>query len=1042
MNDTEILIEALQIDSSSEREAFLARECRGDSKKLAAIRRVLALESDLKKKFADRNDAELRRHIKELLSAEGRPPSSAVDEATGVMPAAPNEQDPRLAETSDARSAMSEGITIAGRYVLQSRIGEGGMGEVWVAKQIAPVKRKVAVKLIKRGMDSRAVIARFELERQTLAMMDHPNIARVLDGGVTESGQLFFVMELVNGLPLTKFADESKLTTVERLELFVPICQAVQHAHQKGIIHRDLKPANIMVTLIDGRPVPKVIDFGVAKATAGNQTDLSVDTQFGAVIGTLEYMSPEQAGFSGVDIDTRADIYSLGVVLYELLTGLRPIDKTRLKEAGLAEMIRIIKEEDPSRPSTRLSTNESLPSLAAIRRINPRKLTALLKGELDWVIMKCLEKSRDRRYDTANGLARDIQRFLSGEAVEARPASVGYRLSKFLRRNKGPMVASVLVLMALVAGVTGTTWGWIEARRQAEAARIEALTQLAISNFLRDDILAQASSYTQSESIFQPDPDLKVKTALDRAASRVNERFAEQPLVAAALHRTIGRAYADIGDYQAGQPHLEKSLELYRDHGRANSPDAFLVMLDMGTLRMQQARLDQAEELLTAARDGFRKDGNETRESLVTASLLANCYEQQARNKHDSEKREVAKKLYLETLASQRRLLGESDPAVSRTLFGLAMFYRFESAATANPKLLDLAETTLQQAIDLSKSLPSGHPEMLRLRYGLALIALDKNQYDRALEIREAVLAGCIQTFGEVNADTVRAMDALATNYMTINRLEEAERYLLRSLAIRRQMYGNDHPVTQHAIFSTGQFYFNAGNMKEAEPFYRERLENRRRLHGEDAVDTHLAGRDLAIIYASLNRADEAQELLAQAISGFKKHLNDNDPIVALTREYQADVLMSLARHDEALAIYLNGVEILRKQPNPDPIDLASSIASLGQCQLIVQKFEDAEASFRESTELFTKYIPTAWPSFVYKAKIGVALAGQKKFAEAEPILLESFEALKVRRASAPPEFYLQTIQAIIQLYEAMEKPDEAERWQQELNAALGPVPK
>ena len=306
--------------------------------------------------------------------------------------------------TREYRGAYAEGVVIADRYILLEKIGEGGMGEVWVAKQTEPVKRKVALKLIKTGMDSRAVLQRFEQERQALAMMDHPNIARVLDGGMTPSGQPFFVMELVNGLPLTQVLRRGQADAHERLELFVPICQAVQHAHQKGIVHRDLKPANILVTIIDGRPVPKVIDFGVAKAIGGKLTDESMSTQFGAVVGTLEYMSPEQAGFSGEDIDTRADIYSLGVILYELLTGLRPIDAKRLKKAALTEMIRIIREEEPSKPSTRLSTDESLPSLAALRQTEPRKLMSLLRGDLDWVVMKCLEKQRDRRYETANGL--------------------------------------------------------------------------------------------------------------------------------------------------------------------------------------------------------------------------------------------------------------------------------------------------------------------------------------------------------------------------------------------------------------------------------------------------------------------------------------------------------------------------------------------------------------------------------------------------------------------------------------------------------------
>ena len=368
------------------------------------------------------------------------------------------------------------------------------MGEVWVAKQTEPVKRKVALKLIKTGMDSRAVLARFEQERQALAMMDHPNIAGVLDGGLTPGGQPFFVMELVNGLPLTKFCDEAKLTPKERLELFVPICQAVQHAHQKGIVHRDLKPANILVTLIDGKPVPKVIDFGVAKATGGKLTDESMSTQFGAVVGTLEYMSPEQAAFSGVDIDTRADIYSLGVILYELLTGLRPIDAKRLKNAALAEMIRIIQEEQPSKPSTRLSTDESLPSLAAMRHTEPKRLIALLRGELDWVVMKCLEKSRERRYETVNGLARDIQRYLADQPVEARPPSTGYRLSKFLRRNKGPVLAASLVLLALVAGLALASYGFVRAKSErdiADKARIEAQAQKEIADKASIKALAQ-----------------------------------------------------------------------------------------------------------------------------------------------------------------------------------------------------------------------------------------------------------------------------------------------------------------------------------------------------------------------------------------------------------------------------------------------------------------------------------------------------------------------------------------------------------------------
>ncbi|HND56584.1 MAG TPA: serine/threonine-protein kinase, partial [Pirellulaceae bacterium] len=331
----------------------------------------------------------------------------------------------------------------------------------------------VALKLIKAGMDSRRVLHRFEQERQALALMDHPHIARALDGGITPSGQPFFVMELVNGLPLTRFCDEMKLTPDARLELFLPICQAVQHAHQKGIVHRDLKPANILVTMLDGKPVPKIIDFGVAKALSGKLTDETLSTGFGAVVGTVEYMAPEQAGFSGDDVDTRADIYSLGVMLYELLTGLRPLDSKRLRQAALTEVIRIIHEEEPSKPSTRLSTDEALPSLAALRQTEPRKLMALLRGELDVVVMKCLEKQRDRRYETANELARDIQRYLADEVVEARPPSAGYRLRKFVRRNPLQLALAGSILLLIAGGVSFAWWQNKQAgdRREGELQR-------------------------------------------------------------------------------------------------------------------------------------------------------------------------------------------------------------------------------------------------------------------------------------------------------------------------------------------------------------------------------------------------------------------------------------------------------------------------------------------------------------------------------------------------------------------------------------------
>jgi serine/threonine protein kinase len=353
----------------------------------------------------------------------------------------------------DAARELDPVGAMIGPYKLLQQIGEGGMGAVWLAEQSQPVSRKVALKIIKPGTDRRQVLARFEAERQALALMEHPNIAKVLDGGTTPDGRPYFVMELVKGEPITKYCDEHRLTPRQRLELFVPVCQAIQHAHQKGIIHRDIKPSNVLIAPYDGTPVVKVIDFGVAKATGQRLTERTLFTEFGAVVGTLEYMSPEQAELNNNDIDTRSDIYSLGVLLYELLTGTTPLNRKSLKQAALVEMLRKIREEEPPKPSTRLSSTEELPNIAANRGLEPKKLSGLVRGELDWIVMKALEKDRNRRYETASGFAMDVQRYLADEPVLACPPSAGYRLRKFIRRNKGGLaVAGIILFFMLLLG--------------------------------------------------------------------------------------------------------------------------------------------------------------------------------------------------------------------------------------------------------------------------------------------------------------------------------------------------------------------------------------------------------------------------------------------------------------------------------------------------------------------------------------------------------------------------------------------------------------
>jgi eukaryotic-like serine/threonine-protein kinase len=430
----EIFLSALEKRAVEERAAFLDGACRGD--------------------------ASLRDEVDRLLLAH---PSAG----QFLEPPAPVAEATADFVSRDEKS----GVIIAGRYKLLEPIGEGGMGSVWMAQQTEPVKRTVALKLIKEGMDTRAVLARFEAERQALALMDHPNIARVLDAGSTSDGRPFFVMELVKGVPITRYCDDRKLTLRQRLELFIPVCQAVQHAHQKEVIHRDLKPSNVLVAQYDDRPVPKVIDFGVAKAAGQPLTDHTLVTGFGAVVGTPEYMSPEQAQFNQLDIDTRSDVYALGVLLYELLTGSTPFTRKELEKVGLLEILRVIREQEPPRPSTRLSIAETLPTLAANRGSEPRTLAGLLKNDLDWIVMKALEKDRNRRYETATGFAADVQRYLSGEAVQAHPPSTTYRVKKFARKHRvGITTAAAFVGLVIAAvGVIGSVA--VIARRESVKAR-------------------------------------------------------------------------------------------------------------------------------------------------------------------------------------------------------------------------------------------------------------------------------------------------------------------------------------------------------------------------------------------------------------------------------------------------------------------------------------------------------------------------------------------------------------------------------------------
>jgi serine/threonine protein kinase/WD40 repeat protein len=495
-------------------------------------------------------DAALRQVVEAMLAAEAaadeyfRTAESPGDAARDAM------TEPR----AKPASAVAEGPgTVIGRYTLREQIGEGGFGVVYLAEQREPVVRKVALKIIKPGLDTREVVARFEAERQALALMDHPNIAQVFDGGATDTGRPYFVMELVRGIPLTRFCNEQRLNTTQRLELFATVCAAVQHAHQKGIIHRDLKPTNILVTQRGGQPVPKVIDFGVAKATGERLTAKTLHTGFPRFVGTPAYMSPEQASLSGLDVDTRSDIYSLGVLLYELLTGAPPFTVQTLLQAGLEEMLRMIREEEPLKPSTRLGTlaGDELTTVAAERHCELQSLERLLRGELDWIVMKCLEKDRRRRYATANGLAADIHRYLNNELVSAVAPSVAYRVQKFVRRNQVMVTAMALVAAALVLGTAGSTWQAIRASRaevRAEAALNRSLNSLWQAHFERAQALrqsgtlgqrAQAVAAIRAAAAIRPSPELRTEAIAALALADLEDAGAWHPMPTNAVREAV-----------------------------------------------------------------------------------------------------------------------------------------------------------------------------------------------------------------------------------------------------------------------------------------------------------------------------------------------------------------------------------------------------------------------------------------------------------------------------------------------------------------------
>ncbi|HTS83450.1 MAG TPA: serine/threonine-protein kinase [Myxococcaceae bacterium] len=694
-----------------------------------------------------------------------------------------------------------------GPYRVLQLLGEGGMGEVWLVEQTEPVRRKAAVKIIKVGMDTRQVVARFESERQALALMDHPAIAKVLDGGATHDGRPYFVLEYVPGVRITEHCDAHQLDTRERIELFIQVCEGVQHAHQKAVIHRDLKPSNVLVSLVDGRAQPKIIDFGIAKAVGQRLTEKTLFTEIGAVIGTPEYMSPEQANLTGQDVDTRTDVYSLGVMLYELLTGRLPFASDELRSSGFDELRRVIREVQPPRPSDKVSTlGQDSRELAQRHRTEPAALCRQLEGDLDWITLKALEKERNRRYGTPSELVADLRRHLRNEPVLAGPPSRTYRVRKYVQRHRvGVAAAAGLVLLLIGFAVTEA----IQARqiaRERDRANAEAEASKRVSDFLLNMFKVSDPSEARGVSI-------TAREILDRASKNIDTGLARDPRLAARMMDTMGQVYQNLGLYSRAEPLLGKALETRRNVLGEESPDTLVSMTHLAALEEAEGRLADAEKLERTAVDRGRQVlGPDHPTTLTAMKVLAVLDARQGRYPE-------AEKLTREALDGQRRAFGPDSPAALKTTHNLALMVR-------NQGRLPEAEALEREAVENERRvLGPDHPETLLAMDGLAGIELLEGRTADAEPLYREVLATRRRVLGPEHAHTLTSMNNLAELYEREGRLDEAQALMLETRDIQARVLGPNHPDTAFSTYNLGLVAARRGQRDDAFRLINEALD-------------------------------------------------------------------------------------------------------------------------------------------------------------------------------------------------------------------------
>ena len=970
--------------------------------------RALVLPAAARAAFLDHKcdgDDELKRRLLAMLAA-------AEDEQFLAEPTVSGQDVATEPEEAPLREGPGSRI---GPYKLLQQIGEGGFGVVFMAEQEKPVARRVALKVIKLGMDTRQVVARFEQERQALAMMDHPNIARVLDAGATETGRPYFVMDLVKGDPIVDYCDKNRLSIEARLELFAQVCTAVQHAHGKGIIHRDIKPSNILVGTQDGRPMAKVIDFGIAKATSQKLTDKTLFTEHQQVIGTLQYMSPEQAEGS-LDIDTRTDVYSLGVLLYELLTGSTPFDKQTIQGAMFGELRRMIREVEPPKPSTRLhDSSASLASIAAQRGVEPRRLGVLVRGELDWIVMKALEKDRARRYETANGLAADVRRYLAGEAVVAAPPSASYRLRKFVRRNKGTVTTVGAVGVALLVGVVGFAWQATVAETQrdlAEQAGKAEAEQHRLADVQRDravtaegeakqraDELAKVADF-QASMLSQIDAtqagtrlfgSIRAKFAASLQGGKLTD--AEQQARIAVFDRDLLRVNAtdtsaEMIEHTILEPAATAVAAQFKDQPTvAASLRQTLAKLYRG-LGFFDPALPLQQQALATRRAVLGEDHPDTLQSLHD---LGEMLENQG-------KLAEAETCYRDALTRRRKVLGEEHRATLGSMVSLGNLLRSRGAfAEAEPLLVSAVEKFRRVLGDADRD------TLVAINcLGFLYVVQGKLAATEPLW-REAYEKG-LAALGEDDPDVLVWTNNLAGLLQEQNKLKEAEVLFRQAVAKYRRIRGDEYPDTLRAIGTLAASLYLQRRCAEAEPLYREALGKARHLLGSEHPFTLLMCSNLGLMLVHDNRLGEAEPLLREAVSGYRLALGDDNPETLGTESKLGTLLANQGKLAEAEALYRESLAKCRRALGDAHPQTLIDLVNLGNLLLQQRRPDDAEPLIREALAARRRVSGAEHPeTLIALSNLGYVFEQQGKLAEAEATDREAFEQLRrVRGADHP----------------------------------------